>query len=180
MIKSKSWFMRRHDYRPESVDLIESPSDVALPPISEPSHDVINVDRTNTLLEEILRIHKHDKMTEYDVDVSDSVSYTLGAGEAVEVSYNVPSNYVMLLHNYCTSLLDDTVYYVYLDDDIWGVAPDMTFIGTMGLAVSPQVTFKMYVLNTHSESQSYISSMEASIRRAAHWEYPTYSYKSSV
>ena len=182
--KKIDWFMRRHDYRPESIGLTEPPqeSSVDTSGISPgiPSDIGIRLDRTNQLLEELIRIHVHDKLTEYDIDISDSVSYNLSPLEAAEISYTVPSDYVMLLQEYFTTLAGDTTYYVYLDDELFQYSPDMNFVGAMGIAIAPQVTFKMYVLNTYSATQTYVSSIRASIRRVAHWDYPMYSYKKPV
>jgi len=178
------WFMRRHDYRPEAIGLTEPPQESSVDISSGispgiPSDIGIRLDRTNQLLEELLRIHVHDKITEHDIDISDSVSYTLSPSEAALVTYTVPSNYVMLLREFFTSLRDDTTYYVYLNDEIFQYNPDMSFPG-MGLAISPQVTFKMYVLNTYGSSQTYSTVINASLRREVYWLYPTYSYKKPV
>lgn len=174
-----SWFIRRHDYRPEAIGLTEPPIQVE-PPVAGLPFDIgIKLDRTNELLEEILGIWYHNNNIEHDIDISDSLIYSLGGSVAAEVSYTVPSNYVMLLRKFYTTLNDDTTYYVYLNDELFQYVPDMDFPG-MGLAISPQVTFKMYVLNTSGSSQSYTSLIEASLRRSAYWAYPTYSYKKPV
>ena len=182
--KKIDWFMRRHDYRPEAIGLTEPqqelPVDTSGVSSGIPSDIGVKIDRTNHLLEEMLRIYAHDKLTEYDIDISDSVSYDLSSSEAAEISYTVPSDYVMLLQEYFTTLTGDTTYYVYLDDELFQYSSDMSFVGAMGIAIAPQVTFKMYVLNTYSATQSYISSIRASIRRVAHWDYPMYSYKKPV
>ena len=190
--KDTPWFLRRHDYRPEAIGLTnpqpsQSQQPVTPSPITPvvhapgaiPSNISIQLDRTNQLLEEILRIHMHNKIIEYDIDISDSISYTLDNSEAAEVSYTVPDNYVMLLRDFFTSLRDDTTYYVYLNDEIFQYIPDMSFPG-MGIAISSQVTFKMYVLNTYASTQSYTTTINASLRREAHWLYPTYAYKKPV
>jgi len=171
------WFMRRHSYGPgkEYQGMTEPDAPLDIDRIS-----INRVDRTNELLEQILRIHMHDKITEFDIDISDSVLFTLASYEAAEISYKVPSNYVMLLQNYFTTLSDDTLYYVYLDDELFQRSADMTYIGAMGLAVASQVTFKMYVLNVYGGNQTYTTSIKASVRRMSHWDYPVYSYKKPV
>lgn len=181
----QSWFLRRHSYGPDEIGMTDPPESQATPPEpSIPAGDmgsvVRTIGRTNELLYQILRMHQHDKITEFDIDISDSVSYTLAPSQAAIVSYTVPPNYVMIMSEFFTTLTDDSTYYVYLDDELFQYASDMSFIGAMGLAISPGVEFSMYVLNTYSASQKYISSIKASVRRAAHWDYPTYSYKKPV
>ena len=196
MTEEESWFLRRHDYRPSAIGLTTPPpSQQPLQPVTQSpaaqynpvvptpgeisSNISAQLDRTNQLLEELLRLNAHNNVIEYDIDISDSVSYSLSSSEAAIVSYTVPSNYVMLLREFFTSLRDDTTYYVYLNDEIFQYIPDMSFPG-MGIAISSQVTFKMYVLNTYASTQSYTTTINASLRREAHWLYPTYSYKKPV
>lgn len=177
--KPPGWFLRRHSYgpQPEFKGMTE--------PTPEPSPLGIDpgimqrLDQTNELLAELLNLQYHNNITEHDIDISDSVVYSLSASEAAEVSYTIPSNYVMLLRKFYTTLNGDTTYYVYLNDELFQYVPDMEFPG-IGLAISPQVEFKMYVLNTSVSSQSYTSLIEASLRRSAYWEYPTYAYKRPV
>lgn len=171
------WFMRRHSYgpQPEFQGMTEPSFEMATPDL-----DILHrIDRTNDLLSSFLDIWHHNNVTEHDNDISDSVAYDLSASEAAEVTYKVPSNYVMLLRKFYSTLNENTTYYVYLNNELFQYVPDMEFPG-MGLAVSPQVTFKMYILNTSGSSQSYTSLIEASLRRSAYWTYPTYSYKVPV
>lgn len=170
------WFLRRHSYGPNFRGMTEP--DEPIPSVIDPGI-IQRVDRTNELLEELLNIQYHNNIIEHDIDISDSVAYDLSASEAAEVTYKVPSNYVMLLRKFYSTLNDNTTYYVYLNDEMFQYVPDMEFPG-MGLAVSPQITFKMYVLNTSGSSQSYTSLIEASLRRSAYWTYPAYSYKMPV
>ena len=193
--KDTPWFLRRHDYRPEAIGLTTPqpsqsqptntyvvPAPGALPPASgavQTGAISIQLDHISKLLEELLRIQAMSKITEFDIDISDSVSYSLDSNEAAIISYSVPSNYVMLLREFFTSLKDSTTYYVYLNDEVFQYSSDMTF-PDVGIAISSQVEFKIYVLNTHTSAQSYSTTLSASLRREAHWDYPTYSYKKPV
>ena len=190
-VKPKSWFERRHDYRPEAIGMTEPDEELISvgAPSSDQNHDQlihnlinrldIRLDRTNDILEKLLDIQYHNHITDEDIDVSDSVTYTLGASVAAIVSYQVPDDYVLLLREFNTSLLDDTTYYIYLDDEILQYVADMEFPG-MGLAIESGVIFKMYVLNTYAPTQDYTSLIRASLRRNIDWKYSRRSYKIPV
>ena len=184
MAKKTSWFMRRHNYRPESIGLIEPSHDTGVLPVTTPDLGMFNaidakMDRTNSLLEELLDIQYHNMITDDDIDVSDSATYTLSSGEAGLVSYKVPDDYTLLLREFNTSLFYDSLYYVYLNDEIFQYTSDMEFPGN-GLPIESGVTFNMYVLNTHPASQEYTSVVKASLRRNVNWEYPRRSYRIPV
>ena len=187
----KSWFLRRHDYRPSEIGMTEpdeEPISVGVPPSDQNRdqliHNLINrldirLDRTNDILEELLDIQYHNQVTDEDIDVSDSVNYDLAASVAAIVSYKVPDDYVLLLREFNTSLISDTTYYVYLDDEVFQYVSDMEFPG-MGLPIESGVTFKMYVLNTYGASQNYTTTINASLRRNVDWKYSRRSFRIPV
>ena len=182
----RSWFLRRHDYRPEAIGMTEpefvppsglTPSEQLL---SQMVNNIdIKLDISNALLEDLVEMQYHNQITDEDIDVSDSVTYTLATSEAAIISYKVPDDYVFLLREFYTSLIDDTTYYVYLDDEIFQYVSDMEFPG-MGLAIESGVTFKMYVLNTYASSQDYTTLIRASLRRNIDWKYSRRSYRIPV
>jgi len=197
MAEKQSWFQRRHDYgpsgigltEPEPVERVDTPTQYMPPPsaVQVDRYDtdrLINIidnkiDKTNNLLEELINMQYHNQITDEDIDVSDSVTYNLGSSVAAIISYKVPDDYVLLLREFSTSLLDDTTYYVYLDNEMFQYVPDMEFPG-MGLPIESGVTFKMYVLNTYGISQDYTTLISASLRRNINWKYSRRSYRIPV
>ena len=187
--KPKTWFERRHDYRPEAIGMTEpdkEPISVGVPSSNHDQliHNLINrldirLDKTNALLEDLVEMQYHNQITDEDIDVSDSVTYSLAASVAAIVSYQVPDDYVLLLREFSTSLIDDTTYYVYLDDEVYQYTPDMEFPG-IGLPIESGVNFKMYVLNTYAATQEYTTSINASLRRNIDFRYSRRSYRIPV
>ena len=181
----KSWFLRRHDYRPSEIGLTESPETPSVvlqgEQLTARLIDIIDnkLNLTNSLLEDLVEMQYHNQITNEDIDVSDSVTYSLAASVAAIVSYKVPDDYVLLLREFNTSLITDTTYYVYLDDEVYQYTPDMEFPG-LGLPIESGVTFKMYVLNTYGASQDYTTYINASLRRNIDWKYSRRSYRIPV
>ena len=191
MAEKQSWFQRRHDYRPEAIGMTEpdEPGEVIVPPSGltqseQLIHNLINrvdvrLERNNALLEDLVEMQYHNQITDEDIDVSDSVNYDLAASVAAIVSYKVPDDYVLLLREFNTSIIDDTTYYVYLDDEVFQYTPDMEFPG-MGLPIESGVTFKMYILNTYGGTQNYTTTINASLRRNINWKYSRRSFRIPV
>jgi hypothetical protein len=110
--KDKSWFLRRHDYRPEAIGMTEpdEPGEVIVPPsgalqgeqLAARLIDIIDnkLNLTNSLLEDLVEMQYHNQITDEDIDVSDSVTYSLATSEAAIVSYKIPDDYVLLLREF--------------------------------------------------------------------------------
>jgi hypothetical protein len=188
-IKPKDWDARRHSYGPQHIGLTTPPDElddrkdgysprIAFPEdeVKTPSEMTIE---TNALLRDLITVYQHSVVDETDIDVSDSSLYTLASGQGATMRYVVPDNYVMLLREFNTSLVDSSTYYTYINGKLFQSCPDMSFPG-LGLALAPEVAFDIYVINNAAFSQRYMSLISATIRRSANWEYPTYSYKRPI